>query len=318
MQGGQNHEAIPGGDGMNGKTLKNIAASVRQRLLNKARQDKRPFNELLQYFAIERFLFRLSRSSHAEKFILKGALMLRAWQAPLFRPTMDIDMLGRNTRNEIEKIIEQVREICQVSVEPEDGLQFDTDHIAGERITEDADYEGVRVRFAARLETARIPMQIDIGFGDVVVPGPQEAILPTILDFPPPQLSGYSLESAIAEKFEAMVKLGELNSRMKDFYDIWLLSRQFDFTGDRLKTAISETLKNRGTNLPAEIAAFSNSFLSMKSGQWQAFHRRLGQPNIPEDFAEIISQVKIFLEPIVESIRSEKATPSSWTAPGPW
>jgi predicted nucleotidyltransferase component of viral defense system len=303
---------------MNGKTPKNIAASVRQRLLNKARHDKRPFNEMLQYFAIERFLFRLSRSSHAEKFILKGALMLRAWQAPLFRPTMDIDMLGRNTRNEIEKIIEQVREICQVSVDPEDGLKFETDKIVGERITEDANYEGVRIRFVALLETARIPMQIDIGFGDVIVPGPQEAILPTILDFPPPQLLGYSLESAIAEKFEAMVKLGELNSRMKDFYDIWLLSRQFDFMGDRLKAAISETLKNRGTKLPAEIAAFSDSFFSMKSGQWQAFRRRLGQENIPGDFAEIIRQVEIFLEPIVESIRSGKPTPSSWTASGPW
>jgi len=143
---------------VNSKTPKNIAASVRQRLLNKARHDKRPFNELLQYFVIERFLFRLSFSPHAEKFILKGALMLRAWQVPLFRPTMDIDMLGWNIRNEIEKIIEQVREICRVSVEPEDGLQFDTDNITGERITEDADYEGVRVRFTARLETARIPM----------------------------------------------------------------------------------------------------------------------------------------------------------------
>ena len=152
----------------------------------------------------------------------------------------------------------------------------------------------------------------------MVVPGPQEATLPAILDFPPPKLIGYSLESAIAEKFEAMVKLGELNSRMKDFYDIWLLSRQFDFTGDQLKTAISETLKNRGTNLPSEIAAFSNSFLSMKSGQWQAFHRRLGQPNIPGDFAEIIRQVKFFLEPIVESIRSGKATPFGWVAPGLW
>lgn len=303
---------------MNGKTPKNIAASVRQRLLNKARHDKRPFNELLQYFAIERFLFRLSQSPHAEKFILKGALMLRAWQAPLFRPTMDIDMLGRNTRNEIENIITQIREICQLSVDREDGLQFDTDNISGERITEDADYEGVRIRFVAQLETARIPMQIDIGFGDVVVPGPQEAIFPTVLDFPPPRLIGYSLESAIAEKFEAMVKLGELNSRMKDFYDIWLLSRQFDFMGDRLKAGIAETLTNRGTDLPAEIAAFSNSFLSMKNGEWQAFHRRLGQENIPGDFAEIIRQVKIFLEPIVETIRSGKITPSNWTAPGPW
>lgn len=302
---------------MSEKTPKNIAASVRQRLLNKARNDHRPFNELLQYFAIERFLYRLSRSPHADKFILKGALMLRVWQAPLFRPTMDIDMLGRNTENEVEKIVKQVYDICLVEVES-DGLKFNTESIRGERITEDADYEGVRIRFVAQLETAKIPMQMDIGFGDVVVPGPQEAILPTILDFPPPHLFGYSLESAIAEKFEAMVKLGELNSRMKDFYDIWLLSRQFDFMGERLKDAMSETLKNRGTNLPAEIVAFSNSFLSMKSGQWQAFHRRLGQENIPADFAKIMRQVKIFIDPIVESIRSGKATPSSWEAPGPW
>jgi predicted nucleotidyltransferase component of viral defense system len=302
---------------MSEKTPKNIAASVRQRLLNKARNDHRPFNELLQYFAIERFLYRLSRSPHADKFILKGALMLRVWQAPLFRPTMDIDMLGRNTENEVEKIVKQVYDICLVEVES-DGLEFNTESIRGERITEDADYEGVRIRFVAQLETAKIPMQMDIGFGDVVVPGPQEAILPTILDFPPPHLFGYSLESAIAEKFEAMVKLGELNSRMKDFYDIWLLSRQFDFMGERLKDAMSETLKNRGTNLPSEIVAFSNSFLSMKSGQWQAFHRRLGQENIPADFAKIMGHVKIFLDPIVESIRSGKATPSNWEAPGPW
>lgn len=302
---------------MSEKTPKNIAASVRQRLLNKARNDHRPFNELLQYFAIERFLYRLSRSPHADKFILKGALMLRVWQAPLFRPTMDIDMLGRNTENEVEKIVKQVYDICLVEVES-DGLKFNTESIRGERITEDADYEGVRIRFVAQLETAKIPMQMDIGFGDVVVPGPQEAILPTILDFPPPHLFGYSLESAIAEKFEAMVKLGELNSRMKDFYDIWLLSRQFDFMGERLKDAMSETLKNRGTNFPAEIVAFSNSFLSMKSGQWQAFHRRLGQENIPADFAKIMGHVKIFLDPIVESIRSGKATPSNWEAPGPW
>ncbi len=303
---------------MKGKTPKNIAASVRQRLLNKARHDKRPFNELLQYFAMERFLYRLSRSPYTEKFILKGALMLRVWNAPFFRPTMDIDMLGRNTGNEIEKIIKQIREICQVSVDPGDGLNFDTSNISGERITEDADYEGVRIRFEGRLEAAKIPMQIDIGFGDVVVPGPQEAILPTILDFPPPHLLGYSLESAIAEKFEAMVKLGELNSRMKDFYDIWLLSRRFDFMGDQLKNAISETFKNRGTLLPSQITAFGESFVSMKSGQWQAFHRRLGQEKIPGDFAEIMDQIKTFLDPIIASVQSGKTTSLIWNAPGPW
>jgi len=231
---------------------------------------------------------------------------------------MDIDMLGRNTENEIENIINQVHEICLIPIDPEDGLKFDTGNISGERITEDAGYKGVRVRFDAQLETARIPLQIDIGFGDIVVPGPQEAILPTILDFPPPHLLGYSLESAIAEKFEVMVKLGELNSRMKDFYDIWLLSRQFNFKGNQLRMAISETFKNRGTLVPSQITAFSDSFLLLKSGQWQAFHRRLGQENIPGDFGEIIAQLKIFLDPIVKSIQHVKTTSSIWKAPSPW
>ncbi|MEW6429347.1 MAG: nucleotidyl transferase AbiEii/AbiGii toxin family protein [Thermodesulfobacteriota bacterium] len=303
---------------MSEKNPANIAASVRQRLLNKARADRRPFGELLQYFAMERFLYRLSRSPHADKFVLKGALMLRAWQAPLFRPTMDIDMLGRNTRNEVGKIERQIQDICLVAVAPADGLEFDTDSIAGERITEDADYEGVRIRFAVRLGAARIPMQIDIGFGDVVLPEPQPAILPSLLDFPPPSLVGYSLESAIAEKFEAMIKLGELNSRMKDFYDIWLLSRQFGFTGARLRVAISETMQNRGTIISPEITALSDSFLAMKVGQWGAFHRRMNQGNVPADFSVIIGQLRSFLLPIVESIQSGKDIPSFWEAPGPW
>lgn len=296
----------------------NVAASVRQRLLNKARSDKRPFSELLQYFGMERFLYRLSQSAHADKFVLKGALMLRAWQAPLFRPTMDIDMLGRQTGNEITEIVEQIRDICLIAIEPADGLVFDAAGITGERITEDADYEGVRVRFSGLLEKARIPMRIDIGFGDLVLPEPQEAILPVMLDFPPPRLVGYSLESAIAEKFEAMVKLGELNSRMKDFYDIWLLSRQFDFDGSRLKEAVSGTFRQRGTALPDMITAFSASFVTAKTTQWRAFHRRLNQETVPTEFAEVVAQLAAFLLPIVEAVRTGSRAASKWSAPGLW
>ncbi|MBW2593251.1 MAG: nucleotidyl transferase AbiEii/AbiGii toxin family protein [Deltaproteobacteria bacterium] len=214
---------------------KNMSASVRQRLLNRARSDHRPFNELLQYYAMERFLYRLSQSVHVDRFILKGALMLRVWRSPELRPTMDIDMLGV-TSNEKVDIVAQIQDILTVDVET-DGLAFDPDSIQAERITEDADYEGIRIRFLGELGTARINMQIDIGFGDVVYPEPEESDFPTMLNSPVPRLLCYSRESSIAEKFEAMVKLGMLNSRMKDFYDIWLLSRQFDFDGAKLAAA---------------------------------------------------------------------------------
>ena len=193
------------------KSPRNIPASVRQRILNRAKSDRRPFNELLQYYAMERFLYRLSQSAHADRFILKGALMLRVWHSPELRPTMDIDMLGRTSNKEAD-IIAQIRDILSMDVEA-DGLAFDADSIQAERITEDADYEGIRIRFRGTLDSARINMQVDIGFGDVVYPEPEESELPTMLDSPAPRLLCYSRESSIAEKFEAMVKLDALNSR---------------------------------------------------------------------------------------------------------
>jgi len=201
---------------------RDIAASVRQRLLNHARETGRPFNELLQYFAMERFLYRLSKSPYVDNFVLKGALMLTVWEAPLSRPTMDIDLLGL-IDNSIEDIVAVTKNICTQEVEP-DGITFEPSGIEGERITEDADYGGVRVRFRGSLGTAHITMQLDIGFGDMVIPAADSLEYPTILDLPAPKLRGYTKESTIAEKFEAMVKLGILNSRMKDFFDIWLLS----------------------------------------------------------------------------------------------
>ncbi|MDX1589419.1 MAG: nucleotidyl transferase AbiEii/AbiGii toxin family protein [Oleiphilaceae bacterium] len=202
---------------------KNIAASVRQKLLNKSREEKRPFQELLQYYAMERFLYRLSQSHHNLSFTLKGALMLRVLQGPDSRPTRDIDMLGQAS-NEPEAIVAQVREVIETKV-VDDGLRFAPDTVNTEIITEDADYQGLRVTFTGCLDRARIPMQLDIGFGDSVFPFPFWRDFPTLLDFPAARIQCYSPESTIAEKFQAMVHLGELNSRMKDFYDIWLLSR---------------------------------------------------------------------------------------------
>ena len=298
------------------KSPRNIPASVRQRLLNRARNDRRPFSELLQYYAMERFLYRLSQSTHANRFILKGALMLRVWRSPELRPTMDIDMLGKTSNEEVD-IIAQIRDILAVDVEA-DGLTFDPDSIQAEQITEDADYEGIRIRFRGALNSARINMQIDIGFGDIVYPEPEESDFPTMLNYPEPRLLCYSRESSIAEKFETMVKLGVLNSRMKDFYDIWLLSRQFDFDGASLAEAIRLTFGQRDTELPAKVEIFTESFIDEKQVQWAAFLRRLQQDHVPTSFREIMASVDSFLSPVIAAFSSGKPYPTNWTAPGPW
>lgn len=294
----------------------NISASVRQRLLNLARSEQRPFNELLQYYAMERFLYRLSKSVHADRFVLKGALLLNVWRAPVVRPTMDIDMLGRISNAEAD-IISQIQDILIVDVET-DGLAFYPDSIQAERITEDAEYDGIRIRFLGALGSARINMQIDIGFGDVVYPEPEMLDLPTLLNSPITRLLCYSRESSIAEKLEAMVKLGALNSRMKDFYDIWLLSRQFDFDGEKLTEAIRLTFKQRGTAIHVKIDAFAEPFIEAKQAQWLAFRKRLKQDHVPTSFREITASVDRFLSPIVAALSSGIPTPTNWTAPGPW
>ncbi len=300
------------------KSIKNIAASVHQRLLTKARESSRPFNELLQYFAIERFIYRLSRSPHADKFILKGALMFSVWCGPASRPTMDIDLLGK-IDNRLEVISAAIKDACLMDVEA-DGIFFNTETVEAVRITEDAEYEGVRVRVHGSLGNARVSIQIDIGFGDVIVPNPNTVLYPAILDFPVPELKGYTMESTIAEKFQAMVKLGILNSRMKDFYDIWILSRSFDFKGEVLAEAVEKTFANRNTPITLNAAVFDPSFgIDMdKNVQWQGFIRKTKLIDTPGSFEEVIAVVKLFLEPLVSSIVERRAFNSIWTVPGPW
>jgi len=298
--------------------VRDLAASVRQRLLNEARQTNRPFSELAQYFAMERFLYRLSKSSYADKFVLKGALMLPVWKAPLARPTMDIDVLGQIDNN-IDVIVDVIKSICTQHVES-DGITFDANSVEGELITEDADYEGVRIKFRGKLGTVRISMQVDVGFGDVVVPPATTVVYPTILDLPKPHLLGYSMESTIAEKFEAMVKLGMLNSRMKDFFDIWFLARQFNFSGHTLQKAVKATFSTRSTDIPSVPVAFMPDFSGdpIKDVQWKAFIRNNRLLNIPKDFQKIVEDVAAFLGPIVENLASNRPFKSSWKALGPW
>lgn len=249
--------------------IKNIPISVHNRLRNMAGKSSRPFNELLQHFAIERFIYRLSKSAYADIFILKGALMFSAWGGSSSRPTMDIDLLGKIDNN-LATIETVMIEICDIEVE-EDGMFFDGQTVSAVRITEDAEYEGVRVRIKGNLGNERVWLQIDIGFGDVIVPGPDKVAYPALLEFPPPKLKGYTMETTIAEKYQAMVKLDILNSRMKDFHDIWTLSHTFDFDGKVLAKAIEKTFKNRKTDLKNDPAIFDLSFGKDvgKQAQWK-------------------------------------------------
>lgn len=299
--------------------VKNISASIHQRLLNNARQTRRPFAEVLQYFTIERFLYRLSKSPYAGKFVLKGALMLSAWEPGLPRPTKDIDLLGI-TRNDITAIVGIMRSVCEIKTTPPDGLFFDPAEVEGERITENADYQGVRVVFFGNLGKARISMQIDIGFGDIVFPAPKKLIYPAILDMPRPVLRGYSKESIVAEKLEAMVKLDIINSRMKDFFDIWLLSRQFDFNGNVLAKAIGKTFKNRSTVISKEPAIFTAAFAqdNIKQTQWSAFLRKNSLAGAPSAFSDTLAAIAIFLKPVLVSLNAGKLFPANWKACGPW
>jgi len=201
-----------------------------------------------------------------------------------------------------------------------DGISFNAETVEAVRITEDAEYEGVRVRVHGNLGKARVTLQINIGFGDVIVPSPSKVSYPAILDFPAPELEGYTMESSIAEKFQAMVKLGVLNSRMKDFYDIWLLSRTFDFKGKVLAEAVEKTFENRNTPITMNAAIFDPSFGKdrVKNVQWQGFIRKTKLINSPESFEEVIAVVKLFLEPLAASIVERRAFNSTWPAPGPW
>jgi predicted nucleotidyltransferase component of viral defense system len=209
--------------------LKNLTASVRARLMNLARQGREDFGEVLSRYARERLLYRLSASDYRERFVLKGALLFSYWAGAPHRPTRDLDLLGRG-EPDMALLEEAFRDICRAEVEP-DGLAFLEDSVRGERIKEEEEYEGVRLRLTAALGNARIPLQVDVGFGDAVVPAPEEVAFPTLLGMPAPQLKAYRRETVVAEKFEAMVKLGMLNSRMKDFYDVWELSQKIRLRG---------------------------------------------------------------------------------------
>ena len=301
---------------MTKKKIKDMAASVHEKLLNRAQELGKTFNELLQFYVMERFLFRLSKSSFADSFVLKGGLLLVGWQTSPGRSTLDIDFLGhlQGDLRELEKVIKTV---CNQDVK-DDGLSFDPDTVHGSEIIEDSVYPGIRLTFRSYLGNAQIPMRVDVGFGDTVIPRPVEIEYPTILNFEPPHIQVYTKESTISEKFETMVKLGARNSRMKDFYDIWLLAQRYDFDGATLSRAIQETFKNRDTPIPGELTALAETFVLEKQTQWEAFLRRGRFEGLPVDFLSIISEIGRFLKPVARACAKGETLEMKWRAPGPW
>lgn len=297
---------------------KDTAVSVHDRLLKLSKESGRPFQELLFYYGIERFLFRLSRSRHVDKLVLKGALMLHIWSPDIARATRDIDFLGK-TDNDPDEILEIIREVCVIE-EEEDGVLFDPRGIRTQIIKEEADYQGIRVTFMGRLGKSEIPMQLDIGFGDAVHPHPQQIEYPTLLKTTAPTLKGYPREALIAEKFQAMVHLGELNSRMKDFYDVWFLARGFDFEGSVLAQAIQKTFKTRNTDITLAHPIFAPGFAkdSDKQTLWAAFVRRSRLTSAPAKFSEVLAVISDFLGPLTEAAAADRIFAKKWNAPGPW
>jgi hypothetical protein len=249
LPGSTNHATLSGVARVK-KPAVNLPASVRQRLLNLASERKEDFGLVLSRYGLERFLYRLSASPHRDLFVLKGALLLQVWTGETYRPTRDLDLLGKGMPNlSYQKIFSDV---CSQDVK-DDGLSFLSKTIRVERIRDEEVYEGVCVLLEARLGNVRIPLQIDVGFGDAVVPAPEDLEFPTLLKFPAPKLNAYPKESVVAEKFEAIVKLGMVNSRMKDFYDLWVLAQRFQFESATLAAAIEATFATRETALPVHI-----------------------------------------------------------------
>jgi len=301
------------------KDIKNIKDSVRARLNNKSKETGISFLEILRNYAMERFLYRLSLTDFSDEFILKGALLFTAWKIEERRTTLDIDLLAHHS-NEIEEIEKVVKDICAVNATP-DGLRFDQASVSGTRIKEDADYQGVRVKFLGFLGKSRIPMQVDFGFGDTTYPAPKRINYPVILDFPTPRLKGYAPETVVSEKFEAMVQLGSLNSRMKDFYDLWLMMRRFDFEGKRLTMALKKTFAHRKITLPERKPLFVEEIYDETSDRqmlWKAFLTKRRIQHAPEKLGEVAKIIEKFLIKPLEAINKGQNFKSEWKAPGPW
>jgi predicted nucleotidyltransferase component of viral defense system len=304
---------------MKRKTPVNVPASVRARLLKVSKERREDFTLTLMNYAAERFLYRLSRSSYREQFVLKGAVLFAIRIGEPYRPTKDLDLLGMGEATEAA-IDTAVREIAATKVE-DDGLVFDVGTLEVRSIREDNRYGGLRAVVQVRLAEARIHVQIDVGFGDAITPGATDLEFPTLLDeMPSPIVLAYPTETIVAEKTEAMVDLGISNSRMKDFTDIAMAARRVTFDGGVLVAALQATFRRRSTPLPdADMVGLSDRFVQDGSAQanWKAFATR-NRPRDFESLAQVVSELRRFLHDPLEHARRGEPFTAKWNPGGPW
>lgn len=297
----------------------NTAASIRRKLLNLSRERGEDFQLVLTRYGLERFLYRLGRSEYFNSFVLKGAMLFVVWTEKAHRPTRDIDFLGygEDSGEHLKSLFQQ---LGQVEVEP-DGLEFDQASVRVEEIRENQEYRGQRVKLNASLERATIHLQIDIGFGDVITPAAEVIEYPTLLALPAPRIQAYPRDTVVAEKLQTIVSLGMINSRMKDFYDLWIISRQFPFEGGLLVDAIKATFKRRGTSIPEGTPiGLSEEFASNESSgkQWQAFLNRTDMKDDSLDLAEMLDGLQVFLMPPLLAAKKNEEFAQKWQKGGPW
>jgi predicted nucleotidyltransferase component of viral defense system len=304
---------------MTSRSPRDLTASIRGRLLDVARKSGDEFQFVLTRYVIERFLYRLSESSHGKNFVLKGAMLFPCWGLTSHRTTRDVDLLGRGDSS-LAGLSDVIRAVCRYPVD-DDGLAFNEQSVSAVRIKSEQEYEGVRVTCEVLLGTARVQLQIDVGFGDAVSPRAVSLSYPTLLDSPAPVLKTYRRETVIAEKLQAMVQLGIANTRMKDFFDIWMLSREFEFDGATLSKAISTTFRRRKLAIPQQVPiALTPEFSkdSLKSNQWTAFLRRHRLQFEALPLSQVVEELAQFLVPPMPAIREPTNDRPSWTPPGPW
>lgn len=277
------------------KGIRNVGASVRARLQNHSRETGQSFELILTRYALERLLYRLSTSQFSDRFVLKGAMLLTSWFTEPHRATRDLDLLAFGDPSSVA-MVAAFQEILAIDVE--DGVEFDSNAVRVEQIREDLEYGGLRLRTTASISGARIAIAVDVAFGDALEPGAEVIDYPCMLDLPAPRLRAYARETVIAEKFQAMVALGRANSRMKDFYDIWLLSQSFPCDDDRLARAIAATFERRKTEIPADLPdALTQTFAEdkQKRRQWNAFLENVALR--PGSLPQVIEGVARFIMP---------------------
>lgn len=299
------------------REVKDIAASVFARLKAQAQKQGEDVQSVLTRYCVERFLYRLSISAHKERFLLKGAALFSLWFDQPHRPTKDVDLLGYGA-NDIPTLETVIREICKTTFD--DGLLFDTNSVHGGLIREEEAYQGVRLKFVAMIGKVKIPLQVDIGFGDAVTPGAEIAEFPTLLDFPSPQLKVYPKETVVAEKFEAMVRFGMANGRMKDFWDVNFMIEEFDFDGRILQEAIRATFRTRQTSFPTDLpVALRDEFAKdgFVAGRWSGFISR-NRIERSTELDKIIERLRSFLAPVIEAESKGDSFIKKWQGGRNW